>query len=818
MRLGHWLYPLAFLSITHSSTALLVVLGFAGRADLAAEIGITQGATIATFFALSGNARNLLLNARTPLRVGDLLSARTLLTLPLALIAYLLTASTGVVAGAIALAVVLRRSVEWLAEVHLSHLEVEEKRSFCLVYLSLQAVLFFAAVGALLTDRWAIPALFAWALVPLLPSIPFLKNQLWKRTLAWQEAWSILLPHFASTLAIGIGIYVFRIAVILTTSKAMAGELFSAIAAGSFMGTIFANVLGPSIALRQDPTRLLRLPFAVWVVISAAVAGGLVIAVAGSKLAAGAPAHWTSQFYWIAVGLSIAGGGLMVIAQQARIRLLRTGSGVLVFGPDVFIHLGLVAMVPLAVAIAGPKALAAAYLVNALLSLIFYYSAEWDSRDRWLWLASEHGQRLGAFALAFLVFLPFFFQLNGQIHSTIVPLRDSGGDLRTLPLPLSVLASYAGIVLLGRYRAAWPAAAATLGLFAAMFLTSTVAGLPSGNEGRAKLMLLVQCLLPVGGLSLGMMLGSRADDLKAVAAGLFAVALVLVPIQILVSWFHGGVAITHDLRLFSIYQHQQFVPVVMGCAYLVGLGALSNTPTVRWVAYALAPLVIMYVVASFSALSLGVMVLGLAALMLRQIFAERSLTIAALSLITFAVGAAYLNGTRNTENFQAKYEAFPERPRLVCSGDRVTYVSPLIRETEQGCRAVGEPSTPYAGLISLGRHITSTPTMLVVSGTLSKGAIKLVVRKDGEPFLERIIDSLGPIDLRIPVGPGYYDADIYVHVPDWMQLAVTVSRFGWERTAAQESSTVNGGVHPVNYSATKAELAARNLAQRSTSS
>src|SRR5258708_13392309 len=49
-------------------------------------------------------------------------------------------------------------------------------------------------------------------------------------------------------------------------------------------------------------------------------------------------------------------------------------------------------------------------------------------------------------ALAVLILFPLFLQLQGTIyHNPKSPLYDSGGDLRTLPLPLSLLASMAGL-------------------------------------------------------------------------------------------------------------------------------------------------------------------------------------------------------------------------------------------------------------------------------------------------------------------------------------------------------------------------------------
>ncbi|MGH8766243.1 MAG: glycosyltransferase family 2 protein, partial [Burkholderiales bacterium] len=77
------LYAGAYLLLTQSMTALLVCAGLSGRSELAAEIGIAQAATLATFFAFSGNARNLILSERTEISARSILAARLALLLPL---------------------------------------------------------------------------------------------------------------------------------------------------------------------------------------------------------------------------------------------------------------------------------------------------------------------------------------------------------------------------------------------------------------------------------------------------------------------------------------------------------------------------------------------------------------------------------------------------------------------------------------------------------------------------------------------------------------------------------------------------------------
>jgi hypothetical protein len=111
------LFPLTFLSVTHSISALVVTTGLLGLPEIAAEIVIVQGAVIAAFHAISGNARNLILREHGLEAARRIASARVLLLPALFLAAFMLgvfNAAAGVLLAAL---LVVRRATEWLAEV-----------------------------------------------------------------------------------------------------------------------------------------------------------------------------------------------------------------------------------------------------------------------------------------------------------------------------------------------------------------------------------------------------------------------------------------------------------------------------------------------------------------------------------------------------------------------------------------------------------------------------------------------------------------------------------------------------------------------------
>ena len=77
-----FVFPLAIALSLFSTTAFLIVLAMLGRAELSADVGVVQGASLGVFLAFSANARNLILSAPTASRFFDLVRVRLLL-LPL---------------------------------------------------------------------------------------------------------------------------------------------------------------------------------------------------------------------------------------------------------------------------------------------------------------------------------------------------------------------------------------------------------------------------------------------------------------------------------------------------------------------------------------------------------------------------------------------------------------------------------------------------------------------------------------------------------------------------------------------------------------
>ncbi len=190
---------------------------------------------------------------------------------------------------------------------------------------------------------------------------------------------------------------------------------------------------------------------------------------------------------------------------------------------------------------------------------------------------------------------PLFFQISGGIYKSIDPVWDSGGVITQLPLPISVIACYGGLLLLGaRYRQA----ALALQVVTAMALTMFISLLAGLKFELRKVILLIQVLLPAAGLVLGQMV---EDENKIIPRAFLGVLLVIVPLQLLAGLVRGNLWLTHYLYLFSIYQHFQYVPLIFVCGFVYSMSALWDSYKKPF--YFLTPLMCIYSLQSLSFLT-----------------------------------------------------------------------------------------------------------------------------------------------------------------------------------------------------------------------
>jgi hypothetical protein len=333
------------------------------------------------------------------------------------------------------------------------------------------------------------------------------------------------------------------------------------------------------------------------------------------------------SFYWHAVGLSLIGGAVMVLAQCSRIRLVNSQN---VLGPDLISHLLLLFCVPYSFFKWGNDGMAALYLVNAALLYFFYRGAE-----------LKHFQNeTTAWIIGIALLFPLFFQLSGAIYSSNgLPMVDSGGQLKAVPIPISVLACYGGILALGTYRKAYAGMLLIGAMLLLMMVSSGVTAFDVALE-RRKLILLIQFLLPVAGLVLGQMV----QDEKTVVKAFLYVLAVIVPIQLLATWLQRSVLLTHHLYVFSVYQHFQYVPVIFVCAFAMALICFWDSRKPLFLI--LAPLMGIYVAAGNSMLAMCGLILFVSAFAVQRYGKTRQLAAVVLALSTILSFVIYFNSSK----------------------------------------------------------------------------------------------------------------------------------------------------------------------------
>src|SRR5262245_55998619 len=259
-----YLFPLSFVLNSLATMGLLIGLSLVGKSPIAADIGIVHGATLALFYAFSANARNVILNPATHISLHAILLSRLLLLAPLGIAAFYFSVYVGGADAWLAVALILRRCVEWVSEIHLSEMERRHNNAFARKFISLQFILLvFAYAGMVGNLRWPLLGMLLWALSPLAMSLGFVRDHLRARVGRMRNTWSHMLPHLGSTAIIGMTVYVFRLLILLLAGKGIAGDLYAAFGIGSVMGSVFAMALGPSLALHEATSGQRRFPLAV---------------------------------------------------------------------------------------------------------------------------------------------------------------------------------------------------------------------------------------------------------------------------------------------------------------------------------------------------------------------------------------------------------------------------------------------------------------------------------------------------------------------------------------------------------------------------
>jgi len=605
------IFSAAFMANMLSMTAMLILFSIAGQSHMAADLGIVQASTSALFYAFSANARNIVLATSNPTLAKSIFNIRMILLAPLVLTAFWLSSTLGGVEPFFAGILILRRTVEWFGEVDLSERERLGDKRFALIYVLSQAVLFaFAALWILMKMPYPLLGLLCWAFLPVFLNIKFSCIALGDFKNAISSINKNIAPHFGSSLAIGVSLYVFRLLMILILGKNVSGDLFAAFAIGGVLGSVFVSAFGPSIAFNEKVNGIYNLPkLLVLMLWCFSGVGFLVISLSFLE-----PSifSWFGKelFYWQAIGFSMIGGVVMVHAQLLRNRLLIHNENHDLFGPDLLMNMLVIAAIPLAYFSLGITAVTGLSLVGAILAFAFYKSSEFTEvigKNK-----RENELKYLQVFIAIFVLVPVFIRLDsGVFLAKEIPLT-GGGSLMSLPIPPSIFLTYLAILLIGSYRSVHMSLSVLFFSFILMIFSTLIVSTNQGPLQQTKVVLIIQCVIPMVALVLGEMFKTEGLDIDTrIEQAFLSVLVVFVPLQLLAGWIQGSLELTGYLYIFSIYQHVQYVPIIFVSAYIFAIFGLWQESKYRRELLWMCPLMGVYVAASLSPVAMIFLIIGL---------------------------------------------------------------------------------------------------------------------------------------------------------------------------------------------------------------
>lgn len=587
-------------------TVLLVFLGLTNHTYLAVDVAIVQAAAAAVLLFFSANARNLIILSSNVAIVKTITIARLILVIPLGVAVYYLGSIIGGVDQKIAAVLVVRKIVEWIMEVYSAESERSIDKTSAYKHLFTESLLLTIVMIGVASDS---PHLFLvlciWAVSPILLGLQGLSRIL--KGSSQKNSSNMLIPHFGSTAAVGLGVHVFRISILLLAGASLASDLYTAFAIGGIFTSIFVQGFGQSLTLHQQRSNNYSLPnwfrVSLWLI---ALSGALIVGIA--QLPTSQPTLFgKSTIFWQALGLSLIGGLVMLWAHLIRLRNIQHGSHRDIFAADALVNMLIVLFVPGVYFLFSQSGFSFLYLYSAILSLLVYrisdpLGAPWMSKNRF-------SDSLNII-IPFFIAAPIFFTLEAGLFRSTEMIYDPMSSLFKLPIPVSLFFCFLAIIFLGKFHRATLALVVISLFYMAMMISTVLTSSFEPHLEKAKLLLLMQYLAPTFGLVLGMIYGGNDNDKRHLEKTMFLVFLCIVPAQLLSSVIEQTWILTPYIYLISIYQHLQYVPVLMASIFLIGLYSLWNVTNWRMPIIVAAPLLGGYVAASGSMMAILVSLVG----------------------------------------------------------------------------------------------------------------------------------------------------------------------------------------------------------------
>ena len=605
-KISYFIFPFAYSLNMFMMTLVLIFTGLIGESELAADIAIVQAATLVVFMAFSTNSRNIILSNSETISLSHLLRFRLLFVIPLAIGSFYISKGFIELDSWVVIFLILRRSLEWLAELNISDKELKGDKTYAFNYSVIQIFTVIALLSSILigngTSIYII--LFFWALSPGYQLFQFITKE---NTETENNNLSLrsFFPHLGSSWIIAISMYVFRLMIILLAGKSLAGLMFSAYAIGGMISSIFTYAIGPTLisnTINVKTNKIINIVFLVLFFL-----GGLVVLCG----------YWLNGFlgvdstlYLSAIGMSLAGGGFMLMAQKKRMQILQIDKNS-VFVEDVICNVVLIAAVPLLYFMFQEFALTILFLASGIITFIVFLFPSIKKKS-----INDSGQALpfkllrfvtrenSQALILFLLVFPVFFQFSESIIFNSKELFfNSEGSLSRLPLPFSLIACFFGILFLTKHGSCYRSALTVFSFFTCMILSMLVTA-ESGGISVNKILLLIQFVLPVFGLLLGESYVEPTTKFYSLEAVFLYAIAIIIPVEVIATIIQSTGILTPYIYMFSIYQHVQYVPVIFVCLFYLAVLKFHDDKYLRFLILFLTPFLFAYVIFSYSSLAL----------------------------------------------------------------------------------------------------------------------------------------------------------------------------------------------------------------------
>ena len=663
------IFPAVYAINMFAVTALLIVLGLSNNGELAADVGIVQAASTLVFLSFTANARNLILSEGYN-AFSQIVIFRLIFVFPLAIVSYYL--STGFVEYLTPLVylLVLRKACEWISDIQLSEREYSQDYTFCCLYSLMQTLLFLflAACIVFKIDAFFYPVFLLWSISPCAFVFSLTKNGIQN---IFPFSWRLLSLHIGSSLIVSSSTFLFRVLILLLTGKEIGGLLFSAFSIGSVINSVYTYAIGPSISLNSQENKTQSDTVIMHYISLLLIFSGGFIALTNWSVDTGV---WSDKLFYMTIGFSVAGSGLMILAQRLRIHMLKMNQKS-VFIPDVLSNILIIVSAPFAFFLFGYSGISALMAWNALVTYLifiipFIQYASLPAATSNLFYAGIakiiNRQNIQLIILISIV-LPIFFQLSGTIYTNPIEMSDHGGSLQKSPLPVSILACFTGIAFIIRNHLCRISAIFIFSFFITLLLSilaNSVVG--ATHIGLSKIILMIQYILPAFALIIGQSYIEPVNkDLRYESIFVCIVSIIVIT-EVIATLAQNTIYLTPELYLFDLYQHLQYLPAIFMGIYFLAISTFPQTWPNMIFLLLMAPMCLLYSLFSFSLLCIFLYVICMLILLYRLnqsgffklLYKYKFILIFFGMLVLFYLGIWMIENRVYIETYYAQYKPY----------------------------------------------------------------------------------------------------------------------------------------------------------------